>query len=192
MARIVLRELAEDDIVPKGTTALIVGVPVPRTTTMPHEDEEPAGILTLLEGLQAWKISVDVDGKKFDGEYVADANGVHVRLAGTSWLDAIWSHRVEGPQVVARDLLRHLAQRELDLAETRYVLVRVKEDVDPDLLSRLKLVEGVTRVFFRATDIVTVCFGEDPRAAAFLMHRLSKIEGVQSVEIAPEHRHEGD
>jgi hypothetical protein len=154
--------------------------------------EKPADILTLFDGLQAWKISVEVEGKKFDGEYDADANGVHVRLAGTSWLDAIWSHRVESPQVVARDLLRHLAQRELDLAETRYVLVRVKEDVDSDLLSRLKRVEGVTRVFFRATDIVTVCFGEDPRAAAFPMHRLGKIEGVQSVEMAPEHRQEGD
>ena len=47
-------------------------------------------------------------------------------------------------------------------------------------------------MFFRASDIVTVCFGEDPRAAAFLMHRLSKIEGAQSVEIAWEHRQEGD
>ena len=100
---------------------------------------------------------------------------------------------MENPQVVARDLLRHLANKELDLAETRYVLVRVdrKSDCD-DLISRIKRIEGVTRVFFRASDIATVCFGEDPRAAAFLMHRLSKIEGVQSVEIAWEHRQEGD
>ena len=90
-----------------------------------EEREKPADVLTLLEGLQAWKVSVEVDGEKFDGEYVVDPHGIRVRLAGTSWLDAIWSHRVENPQVVARDLLRDLANKKLDLAETRYVLVRV-------------------------------------------------------------------